>query len=93
MQSGECEREIVLDAGFREEISLKKTPLTQKFQELPTRSVLKTDRLTPKPELTYWRLAMSQYLDNNERSYPRLGRTGRWSTIWGNCFTHNLTQS
>jgi hypothetical protein len=25
MQSGECEREIVLDADFREEISLKKT--------------------------------------------------------------------
>ena len=49
MRSGECEREIVLDAGFREEISLKKTPLTRKIQELPTKSVLKIDRLNPKP--------------------------------------------
>jgi hypothetical protein len=49
MQSGEREREIVLDAGFREEISLKKTPLTRKIQELTPRSVLKIDRNNPKP--------------------------------------------
>jgi hypothetical protein len=87
MQSGECEREIVLDAGFREEISLKKTPLTLKIQELPPRSVLKIDRNNPKPKLTYWRFAMSQYLENHERSYRRSGRTGWWKTILGNCFT------